>query len=63
MGKGDFDMEDLSKVDEKLSKLVGVRFTESQYKEIQQVAKEKNRKVADLIRILTLDAIERMNKI
>lgn len=56
-------MEDLNKVDEKLSKLVGVRFTESQYKEIQQVAKEKNRKVADLIRILTLDAIERMKKI
>lgn len=63
MEKGNFDMEDLNKVDEKLSKLVGVRFTESQYKEIQQVAKEKNRKVADLIRILTLDAIERMKKI
>lgn len=56
-------MDNLDEIDEKLSKIVGVRFSESQYKVIQQVAKEKNRKVADLVRILTLDSIERMKKI
>lgn len=56
-------MENSDKIDEKLSKLIGVRFSESQYKVIQQVAKEKNRKVADLVRILTLDSIERMKKL
>lgn len=56
-------MEELNDIDEKLTKLVGVRFSQLQYKEIQKIAKEKNRKVSDLIRILTLDAIERMKKI
>jgi hypothetical protein len=56
-------MDELNNIDEKLTKQIGVRFSETQYQELQKIAKEKNRKVADLVRILTLDSIERMKKI
>lgn len=48
--------------EEKLDKQVSVRFTESQFKRIQKVAKEKQRREADLIRFLTMDAIDRIEK-
>ena len=48
--------------EEKLSKQVSVRFTESQYKRIQKMAESKDRKEADLIRILTLSGIEQYEK-
>ena len=49
--------------EEKLSKMVSVRFSESQYKEIQEMAKAKQRKESDLIRILVMNAIEQMKKV
>lgn len=48
---------------EKLSRQVSVRFTESQYKRIQEIAKKKDRKEADLIRVLTISGIEQYEKI
>lgn len=48
--------------EEKLVKQVSVRFTETQFKRIQKIAKDKQRKEADLIRFLTMDAIDRLEK-
>ena len=48
---------------EKLTKMVSVRFSESQYKEIQEMAQQKQRRESDLIRILTMTAIEQMKKV
>lgn len=56
-------MDELNNIDEKLTRQVGVRFSESQYEELRRLAKSKNRKVADLIRLLTMDAVERLTKI
>ena len=53
----------MTETQEKLTKMVSVRFSESQYKEIQEMAKLKQRKESDLIRILTLTAIEQMKKV
>ena len=50
-------------MEEKLTKMVSVRFSESQYKEIQEMAKLKQRREADLIRILVMSAIEQMKKV
>ena len=53
----------MANTQEKLTKMVSVRFSESQYKEIQEMAQAKQRKESDLIRILTMTAIEQMKKI
>ena len=50
-------------MEEKLSKQVTIRFTESQFKKIQEVAEKKQRREADLIRILVMNAIEQIERI
>ena len=50
-------------MEEKLTKQVTIRFSESQYKEIQKMAEQKQRREADLIRILVMNAIEQMKKV
>ena len=35
-------MDELNNIDEKLTKQIGVRFSETQYQELQKIAKEKN---------------------
>lgn len=53
----------MEKNEEKLDRQITVRFTESQLKQIQEVAAQKQRKEADLIRVLTMNAIEQIQKI
>ena len=50
-------------MEEKLSKQVTIRFTESQFEKIKKTAEAKQRREADLIRILVMNAIEQMEKI
>ena len=50
-------------MEEKLTKQVTIRFTESQFKKIQEVAEKKQRREADLIRLLVMSAIEQIEKI
>lgn len=50
-------------MEEKLSKQVTIRFTESQYEKIKKTAEAKQRREADLIRILVMNAIEQMEKV
>lgn len=50
-------------MEEKLTKQITIRFSESQYKEIQEMAKEKQRKEADLVRILVMNGIEQLKKV
>lgn len=54
-------MEDLA--GEKLTKQLTIRFTESQLKRIQAIAAKKQRKEADLIRVLVMNAIEQMENV
>lgn len=50
-------------VEEKLTKQLTIRFTESQLKRIQAIALKKQRREADLIRILVMNAIEQMENV
>ena len=49
--------------EEKLSRQVTVRFTESQYKRLEKIASDKQRKEADLIRFLTVMGMEQIDKL
>lgn len=49
--------------EEKLTEQLTIRFTESQLERIRIIAKKTGRKEADLIRFLTMRAIEQMENV
>ena len=52
-----------SEIEEKLTKQLTIRFTESQLERIKAIAKKTGRKEADLIRFLAMRAIEQMENV
>ena len=52
-----------NETEEKLTEQLSIRFTESQLERIRAIAKKTDRKEADLIRYLTMRAIEQMENV